>query len=145
MQLQPQDYQTYHEPFVGGGSMFFAVRARKACLSDINPEVARTYKAIQSNAGLVANLLAGIPHNAKAFNALRQLDPFTCSDAEAAARLIFLMKSCFNGVYRENRAGRFNTPWGGKVFKLPDLPSCHLNDTFWTEKPASASHIDDSV
>ena len=103
--------------------MFFAVRARKACLSDINPQVVRTYKAIQSDASLVANLLAGIPHHAQAFNELRQFDPSTCSDAEAAARLIFLMKSCFNGVYRENRAGSFNTPWGGKVFKLPDLPS----------------------
>jgi DNA adenine methylase len=123
LKLRPAKFGTYHEPFVGGGCLFFALEAQSACLSDINPQVARTYRAIREDARQVARLLSGIPQNEKAFELLRQLDPASCNDAEAAARLIFLMKSCFNGVYRENRIGSFNTPWGGKVFKLPDLHS----------------------
>lgn len=121
LDLSPKKFNAYHEPFVGGGCMFFALSAQSAYLSDQNIEVVRTYQAIKKSPRQVAELLSGIPHSESAFLKLRQLEPSECTDNEAAARLIFLMKSCFNGVYRENRAGRFNTPWGGKVYKLPDL------------------------
>jgi DNA adenine methylase len=103
--------------------MFFALGAKKAFLTDINPQVARTYTAIKYDPIGVAKLLSTIPHDRGAFDRLRQLDPECCTDAEAAARLIFLMKACFNGVYRENNRRQFNTPWGGKVYRLPDMAS----------------------
>lgn len=121
LQLKPNEYKTYHEPFIGGGCLFFALSTSNAYISDINPEVVRTYRAIQNNPEDVANYLQSIPHTRQAFEQLRNLSPSECDDTQAAARLIFLMKSCFNGVYRENKSGRFNTPWGGKVFKIPDL------------------------
>jgi DNA adenine methylase len=77
------------------------------------------YKAIKSNPHAVADALDSIPTTSDAYYKLRSIDPETLELEHRAARLIFLMKSCFNGVYRTNRQGKFNVPMGTRIYALP--------------------------
>lgn len=119
--LRPLNMNRYFEPFVGAGCFFFCVESKDAHISDINIELVRAYQAIKSDPKGVGEYLHSIPHTEDAYYKIRAVDPSGLSDQAAAARFIFLMKSCFNGVYRENKLGKFNTPWGGRVYKLPSL------------------------
>ncbi|MEM7251155.1 MAG: DNA adenine methylase [Pseudomonadota bacterium] len=106
----------YHEPFVGGGALFFALRsaghARKSYLSDINATLIDTYIALRDNTGAVIDALSKHQdqHCEAYFYELRQVHPETREGR--AARLIYLNKTCYNGLYRENSKGVFNTPFG---------------------------------
>lgn len=112
----PSTFNRYHEPFVGSGALFFALRARglaaKACLSDVNGPLVETYKAIRDDVeGVIAAL--SVHRNDEAyFYRIRGLDPATLPLPERAARVLYLNRTCFNGLYRENRNGRFNVPFG---------------------------------
>jgi len=112
----PPTFRTYHEPFVGGGSLFFYLyreRAlRRAILSDINPELIDTYRAVRDHVHDVIDLLASYPYSAEFYYTLRSQDPWSLSLVERAARMIYLNKTCYNGLYRVNRQGRFNVPFG---------------------------------
>lgn len=107
---------TYHEPFVGGGAVFFALReersAARAWLSDVNRELIASYIAIRDDVDHAIELLRqhATAHSEEYFYRVRSLD--AAEGVETAARLIYLNKTCFNGLYRVNRAGRFNVPWG---------------------------------
>lgn len=106
----------YHEPFVGGGAVFFALRregwATKARLADVNRELIESYTAIRDNVDEVITALARHARLSckEYFYEVRQQQPRT--PANVAARLIFLNKTCFNGLYRVNNSGGFNSPWG---------------------------------
>lgn len=117
--LRPATFARYIEPFAGSASLFFAVTPRRAILGDLNPHVMAVYRAIGEDPNAVADVLASIPLTGDAYYVLRALDPSTLSLFERAARLIFLMKACFNGVYRTNRQGHFNVPMGNRVYALP--------------------------
>jgi len=119
----PPSYRRYVEPFAGSACLFFNLRPNTALLGDINREVIAVYRAIQSAPHRIATLLESIPHTRDAYSSLRATHPSTLSDEERAARLIFLMKACFNGVYRTNRKGEFNVPMGNRVYALPSLPA----------------------
>jgi DNA adenine methylase len=116
----PESFGKYYEPFVGAGTLYFYLKPKKALISDINFGLTRAYSAIKEDPCSVDVFLKSIPHNRVAYEALRSVDPGMLTEPQAAARFIYLMKSCFNGVYRENKAGKFNTPWGDKVYRLPD-------------------------
>ena len=102
----------YHEPFVGGGALFFAVQPRRASLSDQNAELIHTYSQVRDDVYSVLDALARHIYEQAHFTAVRALDPLTLGPAERAARFIYLNKTCFNGLWRVNRAGRFNVPIG---------------------------------
>lgn len=107
------------EPFAGSATLFFEVQPEESILGDINTCVIDMYRAIQQDATGVADTLDGIPKTIESFYTLRAISPGDLSLVQRAARLIFLMKSCFNGVYRTNKLGKFNVPMGDKIYALP--------------------------
>jgi len=112
----PHDFRNYHEPFLGGGALFFALyrlgRIRQAFLSDINAELMDTYRALQCAVEEVIAYLEQYPHSKEFYYALRARDPWKMPLAERAARMIYLNKTGYNGLYRVNKRGQFNVPFG---------------------------------
>ena len=108
----PDRLRRYHEPFVGGGALFFAVAPRRAVLSDANGELIHCWRQVRDDVHGVLDALAGHAYERSRFEAVRALDPLRLPPAQRAARFIYLNKTCFNGLWRVNRAGRFNVPFG---------------------------------
>lgn len=102
----------YFEPFVGGASVFLALRPARAVLSDRNRWLIDTYRAVRDQADAVARALAALPNTRDEFLRQRALDPQALAPAARAAQLVYLNKTCFRGLFRVNRAGRFNVPYG---------------------------------
>lgn len=108
----PTEYNRYIEPFLGGGAVFFYLEPQEAILSDINSELINTYIAVRDELDSVYRNL-GIHarnHCKDYFYQVRSRSTRTL--ATSAARMIYLNKSCFNGIYRVNKQGRFNVPYG---------------------------------
>lgn len=106
----------YHEPFIGGGAVFFGLRSQgrapKSRLSDVNKELIDAYTAIRD---LVDDVISSLKRHERLstkeyFYQVRAQRPRALP--EIAARLIYLNKTCFNGLYRVNNSGAFNAPWG---------------------------------
>ena len=114
----PEKYERYIEPFFGGGALFFAVRPSSAIIADSNPELINMYKQIAENADGVIGRLDEYKNEKEMFYAVREQDWRKLSKAEAAARTIYLNRTCFNGLPRK-QAGKFNTPFGG--YKRPNI------------------------
>ncbi len=121
LQVAPKQIATYYEPFVGGGALFFALQAegrfQRAVLSDSNKELINAYIQIRDNVERLIGALSvhqrkyrAAPDRADYYYAIRS-KRLTCS-LGGAANLIFLNKTCFNGLYRVNSKGRFNVPHG---------------------------------
>lgn len=116
LKYAPSNFNTYFEPFVGGGALFFALwregRIRQAVLSDINQELIDTYRALQQDVEGVIRWLEQYPYSREFYYRLREQDPWTLPLAERAARMIYLNKTGYNGLYRVNKQGKFNVPFG---------------------------------
>ena len=118
----PTTFNDYHEPFVGGGAVFFAIEQliSKAHLSDSNLDLIITYRALQEQSDKVIERLSehASNHGKTYYKTIRSQhelsDPF-----DVAARFIYLNKTCFNGLYRVNKSGRFNVPMGN--YKNPTI------------------------
>lgn len=112
----PARFEVYHEPFLGGGALFFCLyrlgKIKRAVLSDVNAELVDTYIAVRDYADEVLQLLYEFPWEKGFYYQLRDKDPWSMSLVERAARMIYLTKTCYNGVYRVNRNGKFNVPFG---------------------------------
>lgn len=114
----PDDFDpetaTYYEPFVGGGAMFFDLLPKKAILSDLNSELVITYNIIKNDLGaLIKKLKEHRKKNSlEYYLKIRSQDPSKLSDVSIGARFIYLNRTCFNGLYRVNRSGQFNVPYG---------------------------------
>lgn len=102
----------YVEPFCGSACLFFDLEPTSAILGDLNSELIATYRAVRANAGLVIECLRRLRLGETSFYKIRDLDPLTLSDAETAARFLYLNRNCFNGIYRTNQKGQFNVPYG---------------------------------
>lgn len=109
----------YIEPFFGGGALFFAHLPEQAVIADSNPEVMNVYLQIANNVDSVIDILKGYENTEEMFYSVRKLDWETLTPAEAAARTLYLNKTCYNGLYRVNRKGQFNTPYG--KYKNPTI------------------------
>lgn len=110
--LVPSSYGTYHEPFVGGGAMLFALQPRKAIISDINQRLTRSYVAVRDEVDAVIALLKTYPYEKEFFLRMRRERIDAKSNVEVAAWLVYLNRTCFNGLYRVNRNNEFNVPFG---------------------------------
>lgn len=108
----PQDYGRYIEPFLGGGALFFALQPREAVIADSNPELVNLYRAVAQQVDEVIEQLRRYCNTEEMFYAVRAQDWQALPAAEAAARTLFLNRTCFNGLYRVNRQGQFNVPFG---------------------------------
>lgn len=108
-------FNCYHEPFLGGGSIFFyfASKMNTAYLSDFNNELIDTYSAIKNDPDGVILHLEKYVNTAEEYYRIRALRPETL--IEAAARFIYLNQTSFNGIYRVNTKGEYNVPYGNRT------------------------------
>ncbi len=121
--LFPETVSIYWEPFVGGGAVFFtfADRIERAVLSDSNEELVIAYQTVKNRVDDLINALRaherGHKDDSGYYARVRKQEPVKA--LEIAARFIYLNKTCFNGLYRVNKAGKFNVPKGS--YKNPDI------------------------
>lgn len=108
----PSSYGKYIEPFFGGGAMFFALQPERAVIADSNPELINLYRQVADHVDDVICKLKKYENTQEMFYAVRGQDWTTLPKAEAAARTIYLNKTCFNGLYRVNKKGQFNVLLG---------------------------------
>jgi DNA adenine methylase len=108
----PSSFGTYHEPFVGGGALFFDLAPKRAILSDANERLVRTYRAIRDSVERVIALLKTYPHDRDFFEQLRAQRIDDADDVCVASWFVYLNKHTFNGLYRVNHGGQFNAPFG---------------------------------
>lgn len=139
--LIPQDYNRYFEPFLGAGAVLFELQPKKAIVSDTNPELMNVYRVIKDYPDELIEILQkyDAQHCKDFYYAVRNVDRESdrfdrLSFIEKAARTIYLNRTCYNGLYRVNRAGCFNTPIGhNSVIRIVNEPGIweinkYLND-----------------
>jgi DNA adenine methylase len=127
----PPMIETYYEPFVGGGAVFFALaragRFKHAVISDSNPELIAAYRAIRGDVEGVIRAIGKFGPSrvyAEKYNRIRTSKPRT--EAGKAARFLFLNKCGFNGLYRVNLRGEFNVPYGSARKWAPDSANLRI-------------------
>jgi DNA adenine methylase len=108
----PAGFNNYFEPFVGGGALLFQLNRKNSTIRDINNELIQSYNAIKDNANKVMNILDVHfqKHTVDYYYKIRET--VMENHYEIAARFIYLNKTCYNGLYRVNRNGKFNVPVG---------------------------------
>lgn len=120
-----QKCSTYVEPFLGGGAVFFELQPSKAIINDYNGELINVYLTVRDSAEELISLLEEYNvHNTEEYyyevRALDRSEDYSrMSNVEKAARIIYLNKTCYNGLYRVNSAGQFNSPYG--KYKNPNI------------------------
>ena len=129
--LFPKEFKNYHEPFLGGGAVFFELyskgllKNKKVYLSDINSELINTYNVVKNNPKELINNLEDFKekHNKEFYYKIREVDRKeefkTLTNIERATRFIYLNKTCFNGLYRVNKKNQNNVPMGS--YKNPKI------------------------
>jgi DNA adenine methylase len=126
--LIPAEFNTYFEPFLGGGAMFFHLQniglINRALLSDLNKDLVNTYKEVKDNLSKLKQVLLkdfAEAHNKEFFEEVRNKQ--FKSDVYNAAKFIYLNKACRSGMYRVNKSGSFNVPFGlpGQTIYQPEL------------------------
>lgn len=115
----PKLYGKYIEPFFGGGALFFCIQPDNAIIADSNPELINMYTQVANNVESVIRYLSCYKNEKDMFYKVRALDWTKLSPTRAAARTLYLNKTCFNGLYRVNKKGQFNTPFG--KYKNPKI------------------------
>jgi len=116
----PDSYSRLIEPFVGGASVFLALQPKNAILADVNDELIITYRVIRDNWEVVLKGLEyhGRMHSKEHYYATRDATPTNPTDI--AIRFLYLNRTCWNGLYRVNKKGKFNVPIGTKTSVLLD-------------------------
>lgn len=147
----------YIEPFVGGGAVFFHLAPRQAILSDINSKLIETYQAVKDDWRAVVSTLHTMQslHSSQFY--YEERDRYHAQPALRAAQFLYLNRTCYNGLYRENLAGRFNVPIGTKTqVIMPDddfeaassllenatLTACDFEDTLMEAKAGDLVFLD---
>lgn len=133
--LVPADIDTYYEPFAGGLALFFALanegRFKRAVIGDANPVLVNLYTQLRDSWQAVSvHLFEHARRNAKSYFYEQRACGFLDIGAEGAARTIYLNRTCFNGLYRVNKSGFFNVPFGNyskpKIENPGGLYAAHL-------------------
>ena len=120
---RPARFNRYFEPFIGGGAVFFHLQPQQATINDANSELINVYHVIKNNPDELIADLEQHKNESDYYYLLRSLDRTPSfadlSPVKRASRLIYLNKTCYNGLYRVNSAGEFNTPFGR--YKHPNI------------------------
>ena len=111
--LLPPDFNRYFEPMVGGGALFLRLQPEQAIIGDSNAELINFYSILRDNTEELIAELAQLEPSAGAYYEARDLQPTTTMDS--ASQFAFLNRLAWNGVYRVNRQGKFNVPFGKRV------------------------------
>lgn len=124
LDLIPEKISSYYEPFLGGGALFFKLQSPKAYVNDINADLILVYKIIRDDVDNLIVELANFKNESDFFYSVRDWDRDkekynSLSNVERAARIIYLNKTCYNGLYRVNNAGEFNSPFGS--YRNPNI------------------------
>lgn len=113
----------YYEPFIGGGALFFDLQPKQALINDYNDELINVYMVIRDNPDELIEDLRKHENTAEYFYEIRALDRLPLFEdltkVQKASRIIYLNKTCYNGLYRVNNAGEFNSPFG--KYKNPNI------------------------
>jgi DNA adenine methylase len=122
--LLPKRVTSYCEPFLGGGALLFSLQPSRAIVNDLNAELIIVYETIRDDVEALIAALKQHENTQEHFYATRDLDRDkesyrVMSKVKKAARLIYLNKTCYNGLFRVNSAGEFNTPFG--YYKNPNI------------------------
>ena len=115
LKFAPAKFNKYIEPFIGGGALFFNLNHPNSIISDLNEELVITYKQVKENIYEVVAVLDSYVNSEEFYYKIRSVNPVTLSHSERAARLIYLNKTCFNGLFRVNKKGEFNVPYGKRT------------------------------
>lgn len=123
----PKKFNTYFEPFVGGGAVLFELQPKHAIVNDINKELINLYSVIQNNVEELIDKLSNTDtysNTSECYYRIRELDREPqkynkMTGIERAARILYLNKTCYNGLYRVNSMGEFNSPFGS--YKNPNI------------------------
>lgn len=115
--LIPEKFSVWCEPFFGGGALLFRLRPQKAAVNDINADLMNAYAVIRDDVDALVDELKKYRNTPDFFYAVRAWDRDKAlyrdlSAVQKAARLLYLNKTCYNGLYRVNAAGEFNVPFG---------------------------------
>jgi DNA adenine methylase len=108
----PASYDTFIEPFFGGGALFFALLPNRAVISDSNPELIHFYLTLRDSIEDLIDAASRWSTDESTFYRVRKMDPCALSEPVRAARTLYLNRTCFNGLYRVNASGDFNVPYG---------------------------------
>ena len=115
--LIPKRMTAYCEPFLGGGAVLFALQPRRALVNDLNQDLITVYRVIREDTDALIEHLSRHENTPEYFYRIRDLDRdkdayAALSDVEKASRLLYLNKTCYNGLFRVNASGSFNSPYG---------------------------------
>jgi DNA adenine methylase len=110
--LFPKTWKTYFEPFLGGGAVFFHLQPTVGVLTDVNEELINCYIVVRDEVEELIQALRAHRSEKDYYYSVRAWKPETLTPVQRAARLIFLNRTCFNGLYRVNSKGQFNVPFG---------------------------------
>ena len=113
----PAQFENYLEPFLGGGAVYFFLLhigrlQKRALLSDLNAELVHLWRTVRDDVEPLIALLQTYKYEKEFYYSVRELDTTKLNDTERAARMLYLNRTCFNGLYRVNRTGKFNVPFG---------------------------------
>lgn len=120
----PKSFNNYIEPFIGGGALFFHLSPNSAVIADSNPELINLYQQVAKDFKPVFKLLEKMPNIEEFFYQERSKKFEELSPIQAAARTIYLNRTCFNGLFRVNKSGGFNVPFGR--YKDPKIADAEL-------------------
>ena len=114
--LLPKKITSYYEPFIGGGAVLFHIQPQRATINDLNAELINLYRVIKEQPSALIKDLSKHKNEAEYFYQIRSLDRdkeqySQLTEVERASRIIYLNKTCYNGLFRVNNAGEFNTPF----------------------------------
>lgn len=120
----PEKFTTYYEPFLGGGAVLFDIQPKRAVVNDINSELINLYEVIRDNVELLIEDLGKHKNDSEYYYRIREKDRQPevynkMTKIERASRIHYLNKTCYNGLYRVNKAGQFNVPFG--KYKNPNI------------------------
>lgn len=136
MRRSPCSFNTYIEPFAGSATLYYALKPRHAVLGDVNDALINFYVQLRTYPVELHRLTSSLSQDLQTYLDCRARFNTECTPLDRAALFWYLNRTCFNGLFRTNRAGQFNVPIGRKLGSFPSL-----DETMVAAREISRSHI----